>query len=53
MDKKKLLRIILTAILLVAAVVVEKTMVLEVWPLLLVYIASVMLEGLAKEPCIL
>ena len=45
MDKKKLLRIILTAILLVAAVVVEKTMVLEVWQLLLVYLVPFLLIG--------
>ena len=45
MDKKKLLRIILTAILLVAAVVVEKTMELEVWQLLLVYLVPFLLIG--------
>lgn len=45
MDKKKLLRIILTAILLVAAVVVEKTMGLEVWQLLLVYLVPFLLIG--------
>lgn len=45
MDKKKLLRIILTAILLVAAVVVEKTMGLEVWQLLLVYLVPFILIG--------
>ena len=45
MDKKKLLRIILTAILLVAAVVVEKTMELEVWQLLLVYLVPFILIG--------
>ena len=45
MDKKKLLRIILTAILLVGAVVVEKTMVLEVWQLLLVYLVPFLLIG--------
>lgn len=45
MDKKKLLRIILTAILLVGAVVVEKTMGLEVWQLLLVYLVPFLLIG--------
>ncbi|WP_294720518.1 heavy metal translocating P-type ATPase [Prevotella sp.] len=45
MDKKKLLRIILTAILLVVAVVVEKTMGLEVWQLLLVYLVPFLLIG--------
>lgn len=45
MDKKKLLRIILTAILLVGAVVVEKTMGLEVWQLLLVYLVPFILIG--------
>ena len=45
MDKKKLLRIIITAILLVAAVVVEKTMGLEVWQLLLVYLVPFLLIG--------
>ena len=45
MDKKKLLRIILTAILLVGAVVVEKTMVLEVWQLLLIYLVPFLLIG--------
>lgn len=43
MDKKKLLRIILTAVLLVAAVVVEKTMGLEVWQLLIVYLVPFLL----------
>lgn len=43
MDKKKLLRIILTAILLVCAVVVEKTMELQVWQLLLVYLVPFLL----------
>ncbi len=43
MDKKKLLRIILTAVLLVAAVVVEKTMELEVWQLLIVYLVPFLL----------
>ena len=43
MDKKKLLRIILTAVLLVAAVVVEKTMGLEVWQLLIVYLIPFLL----------
>lgn len=43
MDKKKLLRIILTAILLLCAVVVEKTMGLQVWQLLLVYLVPFLL----------
>ena len=43
MDKRKLLRIILTAVLLVGAVVVEKTMGLEVWQLLLVYLVPFLL----------
>lgn len=43
MDKKKLLRIILTAVLLVAAVVVEKIMGLEVWQLLIVYLIPFLL----------
>ena len=43
MDKKKLLRIILTAVLLVAAVAVEKTMGLEVWQLLIVYLVPFLL----------
>ncbi len=43
MDKKKLLRIIITAVLLVAAVVVEKTMGLAVWQLLLVYLVPFLL----------
>ena len=45
MDKKKLLRIILTAILLVCAVIIEKTMRLEVWQLLLVYLVPFLLIG--------
>lgn len=43
MDKRKLLRIILTAVLLVGAVAVEKTMGLEVWQLLLVYLVPFLL----------
>ena len=43
MDKKKLLRIIITAILLVTAVAVEKTMGLAVWQLLLVYLVPFIL----------
>lgn len=43
MDKKKLLRIIITAVLLVIAVVVEKTMGLAVWQLLLVYLVPFLL----------
>lgn len=38
MDKKKLIRIIITALLLIAAVAIEKTLGLEVWQLLLVYL---------------
>ena len=38
MDKKKLIRIIITALLLIAAVAMEKTLGLEVWQLLLVYL---------------
>lgn len=45
MNKKKLLRIILAAVLLVAAVVVEKTMGLEVWQLLLVYLVPFLVAG--------
>lgn len=45
MDKKKLFRIILTAVLLIAAVAVEKTMGLEVWQLLLVYLVPFLLIG--------
>ena len=45
MDKKKLTRIILTAVLLVIAVAIEKTMGLEVWQLLLVYLVPFLLIG--------
>lgn len=43
MEKKKLLRIILTAVLLVGAVIIEKTLNLEVWQLLLVYLVPFLL----------
>lgn len=43
MDKKKLIRIILTAVLLIAAVAIEKTMRLQVWQLLLVYLVPFLL----------
>lgn len=43
MDKKKLIRIILTAVLLIAAVAIEKTMGLQVWQLLLVYLVPFLL----------
>lgn len=45
MEKKKLLRIILTAVLLVGAVIIEKTLNLEVWQLLLVYLVPFLLIG--------
>lgn len=45
MEKKKLLRIILTAVLLVSAVIIEKTLNLEVWQLLLVYLVPFLLIG--------
>ena len=45
MDKKKLSRIIITAILLIAAIAVEKTMGLAVWQLLLVYLVPFLLIG--------
>lgn len=45
MDKKKLFRIILTAILLIVAVVIEKTMALDVWQLLLIYLVPFLLIG--------
>ena len=45
MEKKKLLRIILTAVLLVGAVIIEKTLSLEVWQLLLVYLVPFLLIG--------
>lgn len=45
MDKKKLFRIILTAILLIVAVVIEKTMALAVWQLLLVYLVPFLIIG--------
>ena len=45
MEKKKLLRIILTAVLLVGSVIIEKTLNLEVWQLLLVYLVPFLLIG--------
>lgn len=45
MDKKKLFRIILTAILLIVAVVIEKTIALDVWQLLLIYLVPFLLIG--------
>lgn len=45
MDKKKLLRIILTAVLLICAVIIEHTTQLEVWQLLLVYLVPFLLIG--------
>ncbi len=45
MDKKKLLRIILTAVLLIVAMTVEKTLGLEVWQLLIVYLVPFLLIG--------
>ena len=45
MEKKKLLRIILTAVLLVGTVIIEKTLNLEVWQLLLVYLVPFLLIG--------
>ncbi len=45
MDKKKLLRIIAAALLLGAAVAVEKTVALPVWGLLLVYLVPYLLVG--------
>lgn len=45
MEKKKLLRIILTAVLLVGAVIIEKTLNLEVWQLLLLYLVPFLLIG--------
>ena len=45
MDKKKQTRIILTAVLLDIAVAIEKTMGLEVWQLLLVYLVPFLLIG--------
>ncbi len=45
MDKKKLIRIILTAVLLIVAMVIENTMDLEVWQLLLVYLIPFLLIG--------
>lgn len=45
MDKKKLFRIILTAILLIVAVTIEKTIALDVWQLLLIYLVPFLLIG--------
>lgn len=45
MDKKKLIRIIVTAVLLIVAVAVEKTASLQVWQLLLVYLVPFLLIG--------
>ena len=45
MDKKKLWRIIAAALLLVAAVAVEKTVALPVWGLLLVYLIPYLIVG--------
>ena len=45
MDKKKLIRIILTALLLIAAVAIEKTTSLPMWQLLIVYLVPFLLIG--------
>ena len=45
MDKKKLLRIVVAALLLAGAFAVEKTTSLPVWQLLLIYLIPYLIDG--------